>query len=88
MKRQLIALCGVVVMITAAASFNLYKTYSKKILVCYASKYYFGFNVEKMCRDPGMYQGSNYRVVFLYKDNKQHTVGNTYNSFYTWYMNK
>ena len=88
MKKTILSLAGVFTVLVSAAAFNVYGHFESKHQTCYASKYFFGHDVEKMCRFPGEYQGSNYRVMFLRHNNGQHTIGNSEREFYTWYMNK
>lgn len=88
MKKTILSFVGVVTLLTSAIGFNVYKYYEQKHEVIFAGKYYWGFNVEEVCKEPGMYQGSNYRVMVLRNKKGGHTLGNQKYGYYTWYMNR
>lgn len=88
MKKTILSLVGVFTVLSSATVFNVYKHYEQKHEVIFAGKYYWGFNVEEMSREPGMYQGSNYRVMVMRNKKDGHTIGNQKYGFYTWYMNR
>ena len=87
-KKQLFSVIGILGILAAAIVYNIYSMEINKHYTCYASKYFFGHNVEKMCKYGGRYCGSNYYVCIMWKNNGQHTIGNEKQGFYTWYMNK
>ena len=88
MKKTILSLVGVFTVLLSAIGFNVQKHYSHKYDISYASKYYWGLNVEEMCREPGMYQGSNYYVMVMRNEKDGHIIGNQKYGFFTWYMNK
>jgi hypothetical protein len=88
MKKTILSLVGVFTLLSSAIGFNVYKHYEQKHDVIFVGKYYWGFNVEELGREPGMYQGSNYRVMVLRNKKGGHTIGNQKYGFYTWYMNR
>ena len=88
MKKTILSLVGVLTVLSSAIGFNVYKHYEQKHDVIFAGKYYWGLNVEEISREPGMYQGSNYRVMVMRNKKDGHTIGNQKYGFYTWYMNR
>ena len=88
MKKTILSLVGVFTVLSSAIVFNSHKHYEQKHDVIFATKYYWGLNVEEICREPGMYQGSNYRVMVMRNRKDGHTIGNQKYGFFTWYMNK
>lgn len=88
MKKTILSLAGVFLVLLGASAFNVYEHFESKHDTCFAGKYYWGFNVEIMSREPGKYQGSNYRVMVMKNKKDGHILGNQKLGFYTWYMNK
>ena len=90
MKKQILTLCGIFTVLFSAIGFNVYGKISSRHQTCFAGKYYWGLNIEELCKRPdaGKYRGSNYRVMFMKFKNGGHCLGNSDFEFYTWYMNK
>ena len=85
MKKSIISISGIALLLISAISFNIVKHEQNKIKYCVIASYYWGFNVEQLCRG-GEHNGCN-RVYACIKSNKYgSTIGNTEKHFYTWHI--
>ena len=85
MKKSIISISGMVIVLISAIAFNFVKYEQNKKRYCVIAKYYFGFNVEQLCKG-GEHNGCN-RIYACVKSNKYGaTIGNTEKDFYTWHI--
>lgn len=88
MKKSFISISGIALVLISAIVFNVVKYEQNKTRYCVIAKYYWGCNVEQLCKG-GEHNGSN-RIYACTKSTNKHrygaTIGNTEKHFYTWYI--
>ena len=85
MKKSFISISGIAIILISAIVFNVVKYEQNKTRYCVIAKYYFGHNVEQLCKG-GENNGCN-RIYACIKSNKYGaTIGNTEKDFYTWHI--
>jgi hypothetical protein len=88
MKKSIISISGIALLLLSAITFNVVKYEQNKTRYCVIASYYFGFNIEQLCKG-GENNGCN-RIYACTKSNNKHrygaTIGNTEKHFYTWHI--